>query len=115
MSSTIGIPVIEGSGYRTQFPVAEELRQLEDGEELAEGCGMFRILDKKHGDKRVVWNRMNLPEIRSAKKMFDDLVEEGLVPYRVGPGGARTNSVMQEFDATAEEVVFAPVQLAVGG
>lgn len=108
------ISVVEGSTLRTALPPTE-LRCLEDGEKLADGCNMFRILDTQHGDKRVVWNRRNLPEIRSAKKMFDELVTEGLVPYRVDVGGVRTNSVMQEFDATAEEVLFAPVQLAIGG
>ena len=111
----ISIPVVAGTQLRQPYTLPIGLTELSDDAQLDDGCGMFRILNQVDGDKRVVWNRMNLPEIRSAKQMFNDLIAEGLVPYRVGPGGARSNSVMREFDATAEEVIFIPVPLAVGG
>jgi len=77
--------------------------------------GCFRILSQKDGDKRVVWNRMVMAEIKAAKKMFMDLLKQGMVPYKVGVDGKAMVEEMQEFDATAEEVIFMPVKAVSGG
>lgn len=76
---------------------------------------MFRIISAKDGDKRVVWNRFSLPEINAAKQMFLSLLAEGMVPYRVGSNGGASSVVMDEFDPSAEEVIFLPTQAIRGG
>jgi hypothetical protein len=81
----------------------------------AADMGIFRIMTPKDGDKRVVWCRKVIEEIKAAKKMFMDLVTSGMVPYRVGVDGKASANVMDEFDPLAEEVIFMPVQAIRGG
>lgn len=99
--------------------VPDNLQIVEDQDIAAfEGkpdYGMFRCLSSKHGDKRVVWNRRSLPEIAAAKKMFSDLISQGMTPYRVAPGGTASPTVMDEFDPMAQEVIFMPLQMVGGG
>lgn len=76
--------------------------------------GLFRILDQKHGDKRLVWNRLNMGDISEAHRMFDRFNGEGLQAYRVG-GDGKAGERMTKFDPTAEEVIFLPMKLVVGG
>ena len=83
-----------------------EMNQFKDRNEY----GMFRVLTRLDGDKRVIWNRLSLPEIEAARQMFDDLIKKGLAAFKVGAKGARTNEVMKEFDPSAEEVIFIPVK-----
>ena len=92
-----------------------ELTVLADGEQKQNNCGCFRILSQKDGDKRVVWRRESIPEINAAHKLFSDLVTQGMVPYRVGINGNASSDVMREFDPTAEEVIFLPMRMIVGG
>lgn len=113
-SQSVQVAIVKG-GSRVDVAIPDELSSLEDGQEPQAGCSIFTILNEKDGDKRVVWNRMNLPEIRSAKKMFDDLVVKGQVPHCVGAGGKATADIMSEFDPTAEEVIFMPMPIVVGG
>ncbi len=84
-------------------------------EAAAEDFGCFRIMSQKDGDKRVVWCRRVIAEIKSAKKMFMDLLSKGMVPYKVGVDGKASAEVMSEFDPTAEEVIFMPVRAIAGG
>jgi hypothetical protein len=98
-----------------QIAIPDSLSVLGMGEEKGLDCGQFTILTRKDGDKRVVWNRMSLPEIRDAKKMFDEMVAKGMTPYRVGQDGQRTAQAMKEFDAAAEEVVFLPTKALAKG
>lgn len=77
--------------------------------------GMFRILSQEDGDKRLVWDRDSLTQINEAKKMFDDLVEQGFVPHEVDAKGKQTPKVMEQFDPYAEEIIFAPMHQLVGG
>lgn len=77
--------------------------------------GMFRILNQEDGDKRVVWDRSSLTEINDAKRLFDQLVEQGLVPYQVDARGTRTTKVLTQFDPEAEEIIFVPIKQMVGG
>jgi len=80
-----------------------------------ENFGCFRIMSQKDGDKRVVWCRRVMAEIKAAKQMFMDLLSRGMVPYKVGTDGVATAEVMDEFDGTAEEVIFMPMKAIVGG
>ena len=79
------------------------------------GHMLFRIINQKDGDKRIVWNSKVLQEITHAKDLFNELLAEGLVPHRVDPLGKQTDTVMKKFDPTAEEVIFVPVPALVGG
>lgn len=94
--------------------VPPEIRIHDDPEPPA-GHGVFRILTAQDGDRRVVWNRFVLEEIRAARNMFLDLVKKGLVPHKVGTGGKPTSEVIREFDPNAEEIIFLPVAAVVGG
>jgi hypothetical protein len=47
--------------------------------------------------------------------MFIDLIKKGLKPFRVGRDGNATAEVMQEFDPTAEEVIFLPMKMVTAG
>ncbi len=112
MSSVIDVPVIENSNLTMQMVVPDSLRVVEDSLPPPKH-GMFRIINHKDGDKRVVWNSESLAEIQAAKEMFDDLKKK-MTPYKVGKGGAKTE-IMKEFDPMVEQILFAPTQLAMGG
>ncbi len=82
--------------------------------ERDKNIGLFRILNQKDGDKRLIWNRMNMGDIAEAEKMFNEFVKQGLAAYNVVPGG-KSGSRMERFDPTAEEVIFLPLNLVAGG
>ncbi|KKL27197.1 hypothetical protein LCGC14_2387580 [marine sediment metagenome] len=84
-------------------------------EASAENFGCFRMLSQKDGDKRVVWCRRVIAEIRAAKQMFLDLISKGMIPYKVGVDGQASVEEMKEFDPTAEEVIFMPIRAIAGG
>lgn len=75
----------------------------------------FRIMTPEDGDRRIVWDRRNEIQLADAKKLFDELVEQGLVPYKVDSKGKATTKVMDQFDPEAEEVIFLPISLVTGG
>jgi methylmalonyl-CoA mutase cobalamin-binding subunit len=115
MTNFVDVPVFKGCLATVQVAIPEPLRVL-DGVVPPPNHGVFQILNPNDGDKRVVWDSGSLAEIQAAKKMFDDLVAEGLEPYRVGVGGKATAKKMEEFDPMAEQVIFLPgKKLAVGG
>ena len=78
-------------------------------------CGMFHIMSQPDGDKRVVWSRRSLLEINAAKSMFNDLIQKGMIPYCVGADGRKSSTVMGDFDAAAEGVIFVPQHAITGG
>jgi hypothetical protein len=101
-------------GFKLEIP--ESLGILDNPtDKAAPGCGVIRVMTPADGDKRVVWNSGIFAEINDAKEMFDKLVLEGLVPYRVGLNGKSTSEVMSEFDPHAEEIIFLPIAMVVGG
>jgi hypothetical protein len=92
------------------------LKELADGEELQPGERMFRIMTPEDGDKRLTWNARFLDQIAEAKRKFLELVQQGLVPHKVGPKGTTLPEVMTEFEEDAEEIIFLPsYNLVVGG
>lgn len=95
--------------------VPDELTILADGETPKPNQVCWRFLSQKDGDKRVVWDAHSIPEINAAKEMFQDLVAQGMTPYRVGADGRSTPEVMDEFDPTAEEVIFMPTKMIAAG
>ncbi len=76
--------------------------------------GIFRILNQIDGDKRLIWNKMNLEDIREAENMFQSFVAEGLQPHRIDRSGA-AGSKMENFDPLAEEIIFLPMKMVVAG
>ena len=101
-------------GFSLEIP--ESLGILDNpSDKPAPGFGVIRVMTPTDGDKRVVWNSGVFAEITDAKEMFDKLVLEGLVPYRVGVDGKSTSEVMSEFDPHAEEIIFLPIALVTGG
>lgn len=95
--------------------IPEELNILQDGENPQPNQICWRFLSQKDGDKRVVWDAHSIPEINAAKDMFQDLVSQGMTPYRVDPNGKASPEVMDEFDPTAEEVIFLPTKMIAAG
>lgn len=76
---------------------------------------VFRILDPKRGDERLVWDSRNFSDLKAARQMFIEFIKKGLTPFRVGLNGKATAEVMREFDPTAEEVIFLPTMAVAGG
>lgn len=114
MSMTIEVNPLKGSNLKNQVKIPDSLKLLPDGERPKENQHVFRIMTAKDGDKRVVWDCRDLNQIADAKAMFDECIEEGLVPYRVDYNGKMTSEVMDEFDADAEEVIFLPISKKLG-
>jgi hypothetical protein len=106
---------IKGSSVTEKVGIPDALRIMEDGEKPQKGHHVFRVMTAKDGDKRVIWDCRDLAQINDAKTMFDELVAQGLVPYKVGTDGRATSEVMDEFDPAAEEVIFLPVAMVTGG
>lgn len=95
--------------------IPDSLTILGDREQVPKGRCVMRVMTKKDGDKRVVWNPDDLAEIADAERMFMELVEQGLVPYKVGTDGRATSEVMDKFDPWAGEIIFLPVAAVAGG
>jgi hypothetical protein len=47
--------------------------------------------------------------------MFNHFIQQGLSAYRVTPGGSKSTQSIDEFDPTAEEIIFMPITLVAGG
>ena len=106
------------SQARALFEVATSLQTPDDKGfahiENDPDFGVFRILDQREGDKRLVWKRLSMGDIAEAGRMVDKFLKEGLAAYRVG-GDGKTGARMESFDPTAEEVIFMPIKLIAGG
>jgi hypothetical protein len=108
--------LFKGGRATTNIRIPDCLGILENPADKApQWFGTFRIMTPKDGDKRVVWDSRDFTQIREAKEMFDQLVAQGLIPYRVGINGQRTSEVMVEFDPYAEEIIFLPMAMVAGG
>ncbi len=86
--------------------VPDDLQIVEMGHDLEEGQFLIRVIDPKAGDKRIVWNPFVIPEINAAKKMFLEMIQEGMRPYVVGPDGRKKEEIMIEFDPSAGQVIM---------
>lgn len=100
---------------RQPVEIPDELTVLEGTEQPRKGFGVFRMLSPKYGDQRVTWDSASLAEINAAKKLFLELVQKGLTPYKVGSDGKKSSEIMTEFDPHAEEIIFVPMKMVVGG
>jgi hypothetical protein len=115
MQDFIEVAGIKGSSVTKKIGIPDSLHIMQDGEEPRKYHNIFRVMTAKDGDKRVIWDCRDLAQINDAKAMFDELVAQGLVPYKVGFDGGATSEVMDMFDPAAEEVIFLPTSLVVGG
>ena len=102
-------PIVGCAKLENEIETPLDVRDPEAGE----SC--FRILSQEAGDDRIVWDRRSSEEIREARKLFLELVQEGLEPYRADEDGNKTGVLMKEFDPGAEEVIFLPKPMLVGG
>lgn len=103
------------TNLKEQLQVPECFTILEAGADPAAEHNVFRILNPKSGDDRLTWDRRDFAAIQEARHTFVDLVKKGFKPFRVGQDGRRSNTIMQEFDPTAQQVIFVPMQPVVGG
>lgn len=115
MTKTIEFSALKGSSLKETAEVPSDLNILEDDQTIPDGHYVFRILSPEKGDERLTWNSRSLAELQAAKQLFVDLIKKGLKPFRVGVDGEATSEAMSEFDPSAEEVIFLPQSLVVGG
>jgi len=94
--------------------IPDELDIPEGDVQASEQVGVFRVLTPKDGDKRITWDRMRMASINAARDMFNACIGEGLVPYRIGADGKKSE-IMREFDPYAQEVIFIPQPAVIGG
>ena len=124
MNNVVEINLI-GNVYE-KIEIPENLKVLSPEDSIPDGSVIFRIINSKDGDKRIVWNASFIKEIADAKSMFNELIAQGLVPYKVDPSGDKTPEIMTEFDPFAEEVImsedhrskeviFTPRKMVAGG
>lgn len=103
------------TNLKTTINIPDCLEVLENPTDIAKkGFGCIRVMTQEDGDKRIVWDNNDFAQISEAKNMFDNLVLQGLVPYCVGHDGNAAD-IMIEFDPYAEEIIFCPMHMAVGG
>jgi hypothetical protein len=93
---------------KSKYRIPDGLRIADDNYERQEGEFFFNIMTPEDGDKRIVWSVKNIGEINDAKKMFNELIAKGMVPYVIKQG-KRSSEVMREFDSLAGEVMMADV------
>jgi len=110
-----GSPNFRPSHVEKPIQIPANLGILKEGEKPPPRHGVFRIMTIRDGDKRVTWDTDDLFQIAEAERMFMELVEQGLVPYRVGVDGRASAEVMDKFDPNAGEVIFLPVAAVAGG
>jgi hypothetical protein len=110
-----GTPGFRPSHVEVPITVPPSLTILKEGEKAPPRHGVFRVMTKRDGDKRVTWDTDDLFQIADAERMFTELVEQGLVPYHVGVDGRASADVMDVFDPNAGEVIFLPVAAVAGG
>jgi hypothetical protein len=109
------LPILKQGTVVKTVVVPKSLKIMDDDAAVPNCFGVLRVLTDDDGDKRIVWDRGSLDQISDARATFDQLVSEGLVPYRVGIDGKATAVVMEEFDPFAEEIIFLPLSLVAGG
>ena len=113
----IHIDTKDNKGKRTTVEVGipEELQIYTKRPPKKKKIGVMRVITIKDGDRRIVWDPMSIAEINAARKMFNDLVKQGMKPYQVGTDGSASAKVMRKFDPHAAECIFLPLGMICGG
>lgn len=65
------------------------------------------VLDRVHGDVKVIWDPERPEEVEAARAQFDQLRGKGYMAYTVDARG-RKGTQIREFDADAEKMILAP-------
>lgn len=112
---TIDVTVLLNTKCKASVEIPSKIKFLEDGQQLEKGRHCIRIMHPDKGDERLTWDSTSLIEIQQAKKLFINLVKQGLTPYHVGLNGQSSAKVMEEFNPHAEEVIFMPTATLVAG
>ncbi len=61
------------------------------------------------GDTKLSWNKDNIDDVRSAEKMFDDLViNKNYLAFKVSKNNRKTDKRLYSFEASAERIVLVP-------
>ncbi len=106
--------------FNNKATVPDSLSIVEHDYKAKESEHSFHVMTPEDGDKRIVWNSRSIAEINDAKKMFNDLISNGFLPYRI-KDGKPSKEVMREFDPHSgevmmiEDVVFVPQPAIAGG
>lgn len=112
-------PMVSPTGkplnIRDELVVPENMAVMAGEQEPAEHHGVFRILNPRSGDDRLTWDKRDFQATKEARRTFLELIQKGFKPFRVGPNGRRSNEAMQEFDPTAQQVLFVPMAPVAGG
>lgn len=69
--------------------------------------GELRIMDRKKGDTKTVWDKNDEDQVEAAEAQFKELTEKGYLAYTVKKDG-KPGKKMSKFDPNAEAVILAP-------
>jgi hypothetical protein len=68
--------------------------------------GTMRIMDKDHGDLKVIWDKKIKPEVEAAKEQFNALMKKGYKAFMVEK--SEKGKELKEFDADVEMMILSP-------
>jgi hypothetical protein len=69
--------------------------------------GVLQVMDRDHGDYKVMWNKDNEAEVLEARHTFERLRSQRFLAYTVKEDGSQ-GEVIREFDPEAGRVILAP-------
>jgi len=95
----------------------EDLRRIRAAHAAGQDAPTIcRVMTPEDGDKRLTWDPNSKEEVFDAKELWEQLIKEGMDPYRVDQKtGKVTAEKLKIFYAKLGEVVFLPVRAMVGG
>lgn len=69
--------------------------------------GVLQVMDRQHGDYRIMWDRSKPEEVLEARHTFERLRGQRYLAYTVSEDGTRGETV-RDFDPEAQRVILAP-------
>ncbi len=69
--------------------------------------GEMRIMGVD-GDLKVIWDSEKEPEVKAAKKQFEELMAKGYLAFKVKKDGEQGEK-MKEFNPDAEKMILVPM------
>lgn len=70
--------------------------------------GELRILDRKHGDIKIIWDPNNEEEVKVARQTFENLTKKGHMAWNVGRLGKKGDNEIKVFDPDLEKMIITP-------
>lgn len=67
----------------------------------------LRIMGRP-GDTKVIWDKANADEVKTAKRAFDELVKKRFLAFSVKGKNGDKDQRIYEFDPDAEKVILVP-------